>query len=832
MLETDYLIIGSGAVGMAFADTLLSETDANIIIVDRFPKPGGHWNVAYPFVTLHQPSQFYGVNSKELSDGRIDKDGLNKGLLSLATGAEVSAYYEEVMQEVFLPSGRVTYFPLCTYLGNHEFESKSTGEKYKVNVRKKLVDCTYLNTSVPATHIPNFDVAKGVTFMPLNELPNTHTAASEYIIIGGGKTGIDACLWLLQNNVSPERITWIVSRDAWLINRQNIQPTAAFFDTTFSALARQVKAISKANSVETVFDGLEEAGVLLRIDKTIRPSMFHGATVSPLELQELQKIKKIVRLGRVQRIEKNRIVLDKGTIQTTTNHIHVDCSASAISNTTIKTVFEGEVITPQTVRSYQPVFSASLIAYVEANYEDEAIKNKLCQVVPLPNHDTDWIRMTAAQMANQFIWSQDKALREWTKSNRLDGFSKLAANVDKSDTDKMLILKTLRTYSMPAMLKLQQIQKALDTNAKAPIKNPQLQVNRDIFLKNRIVETPNTALDLKKGEILLAVDSFAYSANNITYAVAGDTLGYWNFFPPMGENTARWGVIPVWGFANVVASKAKGIPIGDRLFGYFPTAKYVKMTPVAITEKRFIDGVAHRSKLPQGYNLYQRVHPKKNEDPALDRERMLLFPLLTTAFCLWDGLKEAGWYGAKQILILSASSKTSCGLGYALQADAASPTVIGMTAAHNHAKVKSLGIYEECLTYDTITQVANDLPTVIVDMSGNTKLLAALHTHLGDNMKFTINVGLTHWTNAKPQQGILRERSSFFFAPSHIQKRLKDWGTDGFEQKTTAFLTKTAAKTRTWLKFKQINGLDELEAIHPAVCQGAIQPDEGLIVVL
>ncbi|MDB4292250.1 DUF2855 family protein [Maribacter sp.] len=832
MLETDYLIIGSGAVGMAFADTLLSETDANIIIVDRFAKPGGHWNVAYPFVSLHQPSQFYGVHSKELSNGRIDEVGLNKGLHSLASGAEVSSYFEEVMRDTLLPSGRVQYFPSCTYLGNHEFESETTGEKYKVNVRKKLVDCTYLKTSVPATHTPNFEVAKGVTFIPINALPDSTTPTSQYSIIGGGKTGIDACLWLLENNVSPEKITWIVSRDAWLINRKNIQPTEAFFETTFSAMASQVKAIAKASSVAAIFDGLEEAEVLLRIDKTVRPAMFHGATVSPLELKELQKIKSIVRLGRVQRIDTDRIVLEKGEIATTTAHIHIDCSASAIANTVVKTVFEDDLITPQTVRSYQPVFSASLIAYVEANYTDDASKNKLCQVVPLPNHDTDWIRMTEAQMVNQFIWSQHKELREWTKNNRLDGYSKLASNVAKSDVAKLTILNELRTYSMPALLKLQQFQKAMDTNGQAPIKNPQLQVNRDVFFKNRIVDTPDAALELENGDVLIQVEAFAYSANNITYAVAGDTLGYWQFFPPRGENTSRWGVIPVWGFAEVVASKAEGIPVGDRLFGYFPPAKQVKMTPVAITEKRFIDGAPHRSKLPGGYNLYQRVHNEKNYSPAFDRERMLLFPLLITAFCLWDALKEADWHGAKQIIILSASSKTSCGLGYALQADEAAPTVIGITADRNLAKVKSLAIYDQCLSYDNVLSVAADIPTVIVDMSGNTKIMAALHTRLGDYMKYTIRVGITHWTNAKPQQGILRERSSFFFAPSHIQKRLKDWGPEGFEQKTGAFLTSTAAKTRTWLKFKQIDGLAELEAIHPAVCQGAIPPDEGLIVVL
>ncbi len=832
MLETDYLIIGSGAVGMAFADTLLSETDATIIMVDRYAKPGGHWNVAYPFVSLHQPSQFYGVSSKELSNGGKDKAGLNKGLLSLATGTEVSAYFQEVMRDRFLPSGRVKYFPSCNYLGNCEFESETTGEKYKVKVHKKIVDCTYLKTSVPATHTPNFEIAEGTAFIPINELPNTKTDSAEYVIIGGGKTGIDACLWLLENNVGPDRITWIVSRDAWLINRQNIQPAEEFFDTTFGAIANQFIAITEANSVQDIFDKLEEAGVLLRIDKTVRPTMFHGATVSPLELAALQKIKNIIRLGRVQRIEKNEIVLEKGTIPRTPNQVHVDCSASAISNAAVKTVFEGDLITPQTVRSYQPVFSASFIAYVEANYEDEDTKNKLCQVVPLPNHDTDWISMTEAQMVNQFIWSQDKPLREWLRNNRLDGYSKLLANVDKSDAKKMAVLSKMRKYSLPAMLKLQELQRGLDTSSQTPIKNPQLEVSKDIFFKNRIAEMPDSNLELENGDVLLKVESFAYTANNITYAVAGDIIGYWQFFPPVGENTTRWGVIPVWGFAEVVKSKAEGIPVGDRLFGYFPPAKHVKMTPAGVSERRFIDGAAHRSKLPKGYNIYQRVRNEKNYNPAFDRERMLLSPLLLTSFCLWDALKEKKWHGAKQVIILSASSKTSIGLGYALQADADAPTCIGITSDRNLDKMNSLGIYDQCLSYDAITGIDTDIPTVIVDMSGNTRVLAALHTRLGDNMKFTHNVGLTHWTHAKPQEGIIKERSAFFFAPGHIQKLLKEWGPDRFELETSAFLMTTAKKTKAWLKFRQVNGLEELAAIHPAVCQGTIPSDEGLIVVI
>ena len=832
MLETDYLIIGSGAVGMAFADTLLSETDARILIVDRYAKPGGHWNVAYPFVNLHQPSQFYGVSSKELSNGRKDKQGWNKGLLSLASGAEVSTYFEQVMRDTFLPTGRVQYFPSCNYLGNCEFEFETTGEKYKVKVHKKIVDCTYLKTSVPATHTPNFDVAEGVSFIPLNKLPETSIDSAEYVIIGGGKTGIDACLWLLENNVSPDKITWIVSRDAWLINRQNIQPSMEFFDTTFGAMADQSVGIAKANSVEELFDNLEDAGVLLRIDKTVRPTMFHGATVSPLELAALQKIKNIVRLGRVQRLEKNKIVLQKGTIPTSPNHIHVDCSASAISNAAVKTVFQGDLITPQTVRSYQPVFSASFIAYVEANYKDEDTKNKLCQVVPLPNCDTDWVSMTEANMVNQFIWSQDKTLRAWMRNNRLDGYSKLLVNADKSDPKIMAILSKMRKYSLPAMLKLQQLQKDLDAMGRAPVKNPQLEVSKDVFFKNRIAEMPETALELENGDVLVKVDRFAYTANNITYAVAGDMIGYWHFFSPVGENTSRWGVIPVWGFAEVAASRSEDIPVGDRLFGFFPPAKHVKMTPVGVSESRFIDGAAHRSELPRGYNIYQRVLHEKNYNPAFDRERMLLSPLLLTSFCLWKALKDANWHGAKQIIILSASSKTSIGLGYALRADVDAPQVVGITSDRNLEKVKRLGIYDQCLSYDTLTGIDAEIPTVIVDMSGNSRVLAALHGRLGDHMKFTHNVGLTHWTHAKPQPGIIKERSAFFFAPGHIQKLLKEWGPNRFEEETSTFLKTTAKKTKSWLKFRQVNGLEELAAIHPAVCQGSLPSDEGLIVVM
>jgi len=457
MLEADYLIVGSGAVGMAFADVLIEETDASVIIVDKYHKPGGHWNVAYPFVRLHQPSAFYGVSSVELSKGLKDEVGLNKGLSDLASGAEVSAYFDGVMRHRFLPSGRVQYFPMCDYQGHGLFVSMLTGRQHQVSISKKTIDATYLNTTVPSTHTPNFGISPDVRFMPLNELPTIDSPPAGFVIIGGGKTGIDACLWLLENHVDPDLITWIKSRDAWLLDRQNTQPTEAFFKYTMGAQAAQYEALAKARSITDLFDNLESSGVLVRLDTGVRPKMFHGATISQQELAELRKIKRVIRKGRVKSIEADKIIMDQGTIATSIGHVHVDCSASAITNLEIKPIFQGNLITPQTVRSYQPVFSAALIAHVEAVYQDDdKIKNQICQVVPLPNHDTDWIKMLAIFMTNQYNWNQDKGLRKWLKGNRLDGFSKMVSQVPKDDQEKQDILLRIRNSVMPAMMKLQQ----------------------------------------------------------------------------------------------------------------------------------------------------------------------------------------------------------------------------------------------------------------------------------------------------------------------------------------------------------------------------------------
>lgn len=339
---------------------------------------------------------------------------------------------------------------------------------------------------------------------------------------------------------------------------------------------------------------------------------------------------------------------------------------------------------------------------------------------------------------------------------------------------------------------------------------------------------------LADGEVLLHIERFAFTSNNITYAVAGDQIGYWKFFPPIGGPDAQmqgWGVIPVWGFATVSASKTDGVEVGERLFGYLPPADTLTIRPVGINDKRLIDGSSHRAELPPTYNSYARLKGEPDYDPAMDANRMLLWPLHVTSFCLWDAIKDADWYGAKQIVILSASSKTSIGLAYALDGDESAPPVRGITSAGNVEFVKSLDLYDSTVSYAQLEDLDTTVPTVIVDMSGDNGVLSRLHTALGDNMKQCVKVGLTHWEEAGgDNSGIIKARSHFFFAPSHVQKRIKDWGADGFQQKTSDFLQLTAKRSADWMSVRTLKGLDGLAELYDDILNGKVAPNEGLIV--
>jgi hypothetical protein len=457
-METDYLIVGAGAVGLAFADTLLAETDAHITIVDRHGKPGGHWNDAYSFVSLHQPSAFYGVNSLPLGEDRIDQTGVNQGLYELASGPEVSGYFDRVMNQRLLASGRVSYFPMSNYLGDGRVMSLLSGKESQFQIRKKTVDATYFGTTVPSTHKPQFAVAEGVDFVPLNELPHlwkrSQGMPKHYVIIGAGKTGMDAACWLLASGAEPDSISWIMPRDSWLLNRSKTQPGLDFFDETIAGQADVMEACALATDVDDLFDRLEACGVMMRIDPNVRPTIHRYATVSTGEVAQLARIKQVIRKGRVTSISPTTLVLEGGEERFGEGSIFIDCSASAVEDRPSVPVYQGDLIVPQMIRIPQPAFSAALAAYVEANYEDDATKNGLCGSIPLPRTLDLYPRAVLGNMMNQLAWSKDPKLREWIRESRLDGFGKVIAAVDPTDMKKVAILKKFRSFSMPAAANL------------------------------------------------------------------------------------------------------------------------------------------------------------------------------------------------------------------------------------------------------------------------------------------------------------------------------------------------------------------------------------------
>ncbi len=473
-ITTDYLIIGAGASGMAFADTLLAETDAHIAIVDRHAKPGGHWNDAYSFVTLHQPSSFYGVNSTELSSRSKDTHGVNKGLYSLASGAEVSSYYERVMNQTLLPSGRVSYHPLCDYIGNDLgdgcFVSILSGAETRVTVRKKTVDSTYFGPTVPSTHTPKFKVAADAWLVSPNALAQLWQAPRDagrvrpqhFTVIGAGKTAMDVGVWLLNAGAAPENISWVMPRDSWLVNRLHTQPGLDFFDEAIGGQADQMEALAQATSIDDLFARLEACEAMLRIDPVQVPTMFHYATISKAEVESLRRITHVIRKGRVQALEANALVMDQGRVDLPPHTLCIDCTASAVEKrpAVSQPVFEGNKILLQLVRIPMPSFSAALIAYVEAHYGNDlgdegpagdAKKNALCGAVPFPDSLAGYVASTFGNMRNQFVWSQDKTLRAWTRESRLDGFGKVVAAVPRDDVAKQAVLERLKTNAKAAM---------------------------------------------------------------------------------------------------------------------------------------------------------------------------------------------------------------------------------------------------------------------------------------------------------------------------------------------------------------------------------------------
>ncbi|MGD9620269.1 MAG: NAD(P)-binding protein [Mycolicibacterium sp.] len=419
-IEADYLVVGAGAMGMAFVDTLLAETDATVVLVDENHQPGGHWNSVYPFVRLHQPSAYYGVNSRALgNEDSIDPAGWNEGFFELATGHEVCAYYDQVMRHQLLPTGRLSYFPSARYLGDNVFQTLD-GARHEVTTRRRIVDATYLLTVVQSMRPAPFAVAADVDLVTPNDLPRRAAGRPHYTIVGGGKTGMDCCLWLLRSGVPAERIRWVMPRDSWMLNRANVQPGPMFVDRLKQSIAARLGAIAAATTVDDLMIRLEADQNLLRLDPGVHPTMYHCAIVSVGELEQLRSIADVIRMGHVTRAEPDRLVLADGTIFAPERTLYVDCTTQGLPRPPSVPVFEGDRITLQSVRGCQQVFSSAFIAHVEARYPDDVARNDLCTPIPHPDAPSDWLRIMLSDNLAQIRWARDPELMEWLQSCRLN----------------------------------------------------------------------------------------------------------------------------------------------------------------------------------------------------------------------------------------------------------------------------------------------------------------------------------------------------------------------------------------------------------------------------
>lgn len=434
-IEADYLVVGAGAMGLAFTDTLVAESDATVVVVDRNDQPGGHWTTAYPFVRLHQPSAYYGVNSRSLGSDTIDHGGLNAGYYELASGAEVCAYFDAVMRQHLLPTGRVTYLPMSEFLGDGRVRTLG-GDDISVTAGRLVT--THVEIIVPSMRGPSYAVADGVECVPPNELPRIRDARDRYVIVGAGKTAMDACLWLLSHGVSPQRMTWIKPRDSWMLDRAAIQPGSQFAKGVLRDFSNQLNAVLEAESLPDLFTILEAKGCLQRIDTTVEPTMYRCAILSQAELDELRRIEDVVRMGHVASIEPGRITLEGGTHDVGGNALYIDCSADGFARIEPTTVFTDERIALQAVRTCQPAFSAAVIGHVEATYADDETKNAYCNPVPYPSDPIDWLRMMLAFNKNQLQWFTDPDMMAWVDASRLNVLHHVSAGVSERAREKII----------------------------------------------------------------------------------------------------------------------------------------------------------------------------------------------------------------------------------------------------------------------------------------------------------------------------------------------------------------------------------------------------------
>ena len=361
------------------------------------------------------------------------------------------------------------------------------------------------------------------------------------------------------------------------------------------------------------------------------------------------------------------------------------------------------------------------------------------------------------------------------------------------------------------------------------MKSTDFVVLRNDLQQCKIIETqlPDAAT-LPDEALLIKIDRFAFTANNITYAAVGERLKYWELFPAPQD----FGNIPVWGFGEVIASRHPGVNVGERLFGYFPMATHLVIEAAGVTKRGLRDAAAHRQVAAPVYNAYARV----GSDPAFAGRQgdyqALLRPLFMLSFLVDDYLAENEFFGAKSVMLSSASSKTAFGLAHLLHALRRDIRVIGLTSAGNAEFVRSLGCYDDVVTYDAVTGLPPDRPVAFVDMAGNSELRVRLHRHFGAQVKYSGLIGLTHRSSSPDEPALPGAKPIWFFAPDQMRKRAKEWGPGGIDARFSAAWSGFAPKLDSWLEVIDGRGEGPVKQVYLDTLNGRVPPDQGHILSL
>ncbi|HAH08539.1 MAG TPA: DUF2855 domain-containing protein [Alphaproteobacteria bacterium] len=352
----------------------------------------------------------------------------------------------------------------------------------------------------------------------------------------------------------------------------------------------------------------------------------------------------------------------------------------------------------------------------------------------------------------------------------------------------------------------------------------ELWVDRGHLREHKLVE--RNAEPLGEGQIRVAIDKFALTANNISYGVSGDMIGYWKYFPAEGA----WGKIPVWGFGDVVESRSDAIAVGERLWGFFPMASHVILTPGKASPGQFRDATPHREALPTLYNDYMRTKNDPAHMKAFEDARCALFPLFATSFILYDYLVANAFFGADTVVIGSASSKTGYGLAYLVHNDkAAGKRVVGLTSASNVGFVESLKVCDRVVSYDAIGSMDNTHKVAFVDMSGSAATIAAVHHRFGDKVVESALVGATHWEADRNRGELPGAKPTFFFAPAHIGRRTKEWGEGVFMQKAMASATGVVLAVADKVEIVHQRGAQAVAQAYLNMLDNKVSPRVGLM---